>query len=279
MKRIIALLALLALTVTGPLPARAGETLDRIMAQKKLVNAIDAEYPPFSSMGPNNEFEGFDIDVAKEFAKRLGVKIEFVTPGWDVMTAGHWAGRWDICISSMGATKERAEVLDFPVNYYYSQAVLLVHKDNGSIKSPKDLSSKRVGAQVATTYEKFLQKNLEMDAPGAPPIIYPFDNPQIVSYDTEPAGVDDLALGDGTRLDAMVVGILTAKDYIKTGKPVKVVGKPLFYEPTAVAIDKGDPELKAKVRQIIEAMRADGTLKKLSEDRFGVDITVPPTAS
>jgi polar amino acid transport system substrate-binding protein len=278
MKRIIALLALLTLTVTS-LPARSGEALDRIMAQKKLVNAIDAEYPPFSSMGPNNEFEGFDIDVAKEFAKRLGVKIEFVTPGWDVMTAGHWAGRWDICISSMGATKERSEVLDFPVNYYFSQAVVLVHQDNSAIRTPKDLSGKRVGVQVATTYEKFLQKNLEMDAPGVPPIVYDFDDPQIISYDTEPTGVDDLTLGDGTRLDAMVVGVLTAKDYIKNGKPVKIVGKPLFYEPTAVAIDKGDPGFAAKVREIIEAMRADGTLKKLSEDRFGIDITVPPTGS
>jgi len=58
--------------------------------------------------------DGFDIDVAKEVAKRLGVELEHVTPGWDVITAGKWAGRWDICIGSMTATKEREEVLDFP---------------------------------------------------------------------------------------------------------------------------------------------------------------------
>jgi polar amino acid transport system substrate-binding protein len=268
------LLALAGMAAT----AEAGEVLDRITKAKKIVNAVDPEYPPFSSMGPNNKLEGFDIDVAAEFAKRLGVEIETVTPGWDIITAGHWAGRWDLCLASMTATKERGEVLDFPANYYYGQAVILVNKDNTTITGPKDLSGKKVGVQVSTTYEKYLQKNLEVEGKGAAPITYDFDKPQIVSFDAEPTGVDDLALGDGKRLDAMVVSILTAQDYIKSGKPLKVVGKPLFYEPISVAIDKGDPELAAKVKEIIDSMYADGTLKKLSMDRFGVDITAPPAA-
>jgi len=202
-----------------------------------------------------------------------------VTPGWDVITAGKWAGRWDICVGSMTATKERAEVLDFPVQYYYGQAVLLVNKNNTSVKEAKDLAGKKIGVQVSTTYEKYLQKNLEIDAAGAPPVTYRIDNPQIVSYDEEPLGVEDLSLGDGTRLDGMVVGILTAEDYIKNGKPVKIVGQPLFFEPIAVAVDKGDPEFAAKVKEIVDAMRADGTLKKLSEKRLGVDITTPPQGS
>jgi polar amino acid transport system substrate-binding protein len=279
MNRVLGVLAVAVLAAAITAPAGAGEVLDRVMANKKIVNAVDAEYPPFSFLNSNNEMDGFDVDVAKEVAKRLGVEIEFITPGWDVITAGKWAGRWDVCIGSMTATKERGEVLDFPAQYYYGQAVVLVHKDNSTVQSAKDLAGKKIGVQVATTYEKYLQKNLAIDAAGAPPVTYAIENPQIVSYDEEPIGLEDLALGDGTRLDGMIVGILTAEEYIKTGKPVKIVGEPLFYEPIAVAVDKGDAEFAAKMAEIIDAMRADGTLKKLSEQRLGVDITTPPPSN
>jgi polar amino acid transport system substrate-binding protein len=118
-----------------------------------------------------------------------------------------------------------------------------------------------------------------VEGEGAPPVVYRVENPQIVSYDEEPLGLEDLALGDGVRLDGMIVGILTAEEYIKSGKPVKIVGDPLFFEPIAVAFDKGDPEFQAKVVAIVEEMRLDGTLKRLSMDRLGVDITTPPSGS
>lgn len=270
--------AILAPMLLGALAASAdaGDVLDRVMANKKLVNALDVEYPPFSFLNSSKEMDGFDVDVAKEVAKRLGVALELVTPGWDVITAGKWAGRWDISIGSMTATKERAQVLDFPVQYYYGQAVLLVHKNNAAAKEPKDLSGKKIGVQVSTTYEKYLQKSLEIDAVGAPPVTYRIDNPQIIFYDEEPEGIADLSLDDGSRLDGMVVGILTAEEYIKSGKPVRIVGEPLFYEPIAIAIDKGNADFGARIKEIIEAMRADGTLKRLSEQRLGVDVTTPP---
>ena len=270
---VIAAAALLAVTLAEP--AGAGDVLNRVMANKKLINALDVEYPPFSFLDVDKTMDGFDVDVAKEVAKRLGVEVEQVTPGWDMITAGKWAGRWDISIGSMTPTKERTAVLDFPVPYYFSQAVLLVNK-NSAAKEPKDLSGKKVGAQVATIYEKYLQKDLELDAIGAPPVTYRIDSAQIVPYDEEPQGIDDLVAGDGSKLDGMIVGVLTAEQYIKDGKPVKILGDPLFYEPVAVAIDKGDPEFAARIKEIIEAMRADGTLKKLSEKRLGVDITALP---
>jgi polar amino acid transport system substrate-binding protein len=276
MKRMLRTMAALLLTAALAAPAAAGDVLDRVMANKKLVNALDVEYPPFSFLNSSNQMDGFDVDVAKEVAQRLGVALEQVTPGWDVITAGKWAGRWDISIGSMTATRERAQVLDFPVQYYYGEAVLLVNANNAAVKEAKDLAGKKIGVQVSTTYEKYLQKNLQIDAAGAPPVTYRIDNPQIVFYDEEPQGIEELSLGDGTRLDGMIVGILTAEEYIKNGKPVKIVGQPLFYEPISIAVDKGDPEFAAKIKEIIEAMRADGTLKKLSEKRLGVDVTTPP---
>lgn len=277
MKTTLVRLTSILLAVVGlTFAAEAGEVLDRVMAKKTLVNAVEGEYPPFNSIGENNEIVGFDIDVAKEVAKRMGVELQNITRGWDVITAGRWANRWDIAISSMANTKTRQEVLDFPARYYFTPGIILVHKDNTSINKVSDLSGKRVGVQVATTNEKFLQKNLQLSDT---PLNYDFDNVKIVSYETEPPAIDDLALGDGVRLDAMCLGPLTAQEYIKSGKPLKIVGEPLFHEEASIAIDKGDPELGARIAEIVEAMRADGTLKRLSEERFGIDITVPPATN
>ena len=258
--------------------AQAGTTLDRIMSSGKMVLAVDSDYPPFSFLGSDNEMTGFDVAVSSEVARRLGVELEVVTPGWDVITAGHWAGRWDICIGSMTPTKARAEVIDFPAIYYYTPATVIVHKDNTTIHGPEDLTGKRVGVEAATTYEAYLQGNLTIDALDAPPVVYKAQGADIVAYDTEPVAMEDLALGDGVRLDAMITGLLTSLDAIKAGKPFKVVGDPVFLEPIAVAVDKaeGDKEFEAKIVEIIDAMRADGTLAKLSEQWIGADVTEKP---
>ena len=84
------------------------------MAAGKLVTSTDPEYPPQSSLDANNDFIGFDIEVGREIAKRLGVEIEFVTPGWDVITAGNWATRWDVSVGSMTPTPARAICIIIP---------------------------------------------------------------------------------------------------------------------------------------------------------------------
>lgn len=273
--RNLVLAAVGAALALGASAGQAGEVLDRVLAKRTLLVALDAEYPPFSFVNANNEMDGFDVAVAAEFGKRLGVEIEIVTPGWDVITAGHWAGRWDICIGSMTATKARAEVLDFPATYYYAPAAIAVHSDNVTINEAMDLSGKRIGVEVATTYEAYLNHDLVIDAQGAPPVVYRVEDPVVTSYESEPLAFEDLKLGDGVRLDAVVAGLLTITDQIKNGGPYKMVGEPLFDEPIAIAIDKGDPEFAAKIVEIIDAMRADGTLSALSVEWLGADVTVP----
>src|SRR3954452_25331919 len=113
--------ALLGILICVP-AAHAGATLDKVMRDKTLTEVTDQAYPPFSYMGENNEIVGFDIDVAREFAKRLGVELKVETPAWELITAGKWQGRWDICICSMTPTKERAEVLAFVTEYYAAPA-------------------------------------------------------------------------------------------------------------------------------------------------------------
>jgi polar amino acid transport system substrate-binding protein len=256
---------------------QAGEALDRVTSKGVLVMSTDPEYPPQSSLDENNEFVGFDIDVGRQIADRLGVEIEFVTPSWDVITAGKWAGRWDVSVGSMTPTAVRREVLDFPAIYYYTPASLVVHGDNTSIVAPADGSGKTIGVGVATTYENYLKKDLVIDAEGAPPFEYRIDDANIQTYDTDLLALDDLRLGDGVRLDGVVTALPTALDAIEKGYPLKIVGDPLFLEPLAVATDKGDPEFAAKLAEIVDAMHEDGTLSELSMKWYGADLTEPAT--
>ncbi|MGH6947587.1 MAG: transporter substrate-binding domain-containing protein [Kiloniellales bacterium] len=263
--------ALLAAAIAAP-AALAGETLDRVTSTKTLTMSSDPEYPPQSFLNSNNEMDGFDVDVGKEIAKRMGVELKIVTPSWDIITGGSWGGRWDMSVGSMTPTKKRAEVLDFPAVYYYTPASFAVHEDS-KIDSLDDLNGKVIGTCGGCTYHSYLLKDLEIDAEGAPPFEYQVTAKEIKTYETDTHAFDDLRLGDGVRLDAVFSALPTIKEAIESGYPMKVVGKPAFYEPLSVATDKGDPEFDAKIADIVSAMKADGTLTELSEKWYGVDLT------
>ena len=251
----------------------AGEVLDRVMTRGVMVMSTDAEYPPQSSLNSAGEFEGFDIDVGREIAERLGVAIEFVTPGWEGITSGRWNGRWDVSVGSMTPTEARAQVLDFPAVYYYTPASLAVHEDNTKIAAPADASGMRIGVGVATTYENYLRKDLTIYGEDVPAIEFVIDDAAIQTYETDLNALDDLRLGDGVRLDAAMTALPTLLAAIKGGYPLKVVGDPLFREPLSVATEKGDDAWNARLAEIIATMRDDGTLRALSEKWYGADLT------
>jgi len=250
--------------------AQAGAVLDSIMAKKSIMVATDANWPPQSFINDKNKMDGFDVDVAREIAKRLGVAIEFITPSWDIITAGNWNRRWDMHVGSMTPTKVRAEKLAFPAVYYYTPAAVAVHKSS-KISTVAGLSGKKVGTGIGTTFELYLQGNLSIDAEGAPSFKYQISKPTIKSYETSTIALDDLRLGDGVRLDGVVSSLPVFLEAIENGYPIKVVGQPIFYEPLSVTIDLGDHELNHELEEIISAMRKDGTLSKISVKWYGVD--------
>ena len=251
MRRLLIASALASGVLAAWTPAgMAGETLDRVMKNKMLVEVTDQAYPPFSYVDDTGEVVGFDIDVSKEIAKRLGVGYKVETPSWEIIVAGNWNGRWDICVCSMTPTKERAEVLDFINEYYAAPANIVVNSDNTEIKSAADLNGKKVGAQAGATYEKYIQKQLVIDTPGAKPVEYPFAEVTVVPYDSEDTAFQDLALGTGKRLDAVVSGYLTAKERVdKSEGKFKFVGDALFAEPfgfrSTKAIRSGRPRSRS----------------------------------
>ena len=270
--RLTAIAASLAVTLSA-LPAHAGAVLDRVLAAKTLKVATDANWAPQSFLNADNQMDGFDVDVAKGIGKYLGVKVEFVTPGWDIITAGNWSGRWDMHVGSMTPTKKRAEIFDFPAVYYYTPAAVAVHKDSKATKL-SDLDGKVVGATTTSTFEAYANKDLTLDAAGAPPFKYELSPKEVKSYANSTTAFDDLRLGDGIRLDAVVSSLPSINDAKKAGYPIKQVGEPVFYEPLAVATEHGDKQFDDKIAEAIKGMQKDGTLGKLSVKWYGTDYTV-----
>ncbi|WP_162529668.1 transporter substrate-binding domain-containing protein [Nocardioides caldifontis] len=254
-----------------------GDLLAQICDKGVLTVSTDAAYPPQSRYVPKEDkWEGFDIDVATEIANRLGVDIAWETPSWDVITAGGWNGRWDLSVGSMTPTNDRQEVLHFTEPYYFTPSVVLVHEDNSTIQDlENDLDGKTIGVCAGCTYEQFLDKSLDIQGFEFDFVV---DDATIKGYDTDTTALQDLALGDGTRLDAAMTSLTVAQGYVDEGNPVKIVGDPLFYEPLSVAIDKSadlDPaSLVEATDQIVQEMHEDGTLTGFSENWFGgTDLT------
>jgi polar amino acid transport system substrate-binding protein len=265
--------ALVIFSTYTSIAAHAGQAWDRIEKNKEMVVATDVANPPASFLSDGNNLDGFDVAVAREIAKRIGVNVRFVTPSWDVITAGNWQGRWDLSVGSMTPTAQRRRVLDFPAIYYYAPGGLAVHEKNTTIKSASDASGKKVGTQAGSTYEQYLLGTLNIDSDGQIPFVFQVKNPVMTTYEGEATTLDDLRLGDGVRLDAVVVSQQAILGAIKSNYPIRQVGGALFYEPLGVAIEKGDPELAGHIQQAVESMKKDGMLKQLSEKWFHADYT------
>lgn len=242
--------------------------------------ATDANAAPQSLLKPDGTFEGFDIDVATEVAKRLGVRVRFIVPGgWEAVIGGHWADQWDMSVGSMTITRQRAEVLYFTPGYYFSAAQFAAPRE-ADITTIDDIHGKIVCTGLATTYHRYLTGQ-EVGIPDSDIKV------------EAPIGARVVPLSDSECLQAIQVGrqefdvFLTSSTVIdqaiNDGIDLVKVGEPVFVETLAVAFDKSSSKdssgLRDKVAQIVEEMHADGTLSRFSRKWFdGTDLTVASTS-
>jgi len=274
----------------GGAPQAATDKLAEVLARGTLLVSTDPAYPPQSQLVEGSaraaqtkcasdqhtasELSGFDIDAAVEIAKRMGLEACFITPEWTMIVGGSWADRWDISIGSMTITPERMEKLYFTQPYYTTPAAFFIHNDNTSLAQPVDLAGKKIGACAGCTYEFFLDGTLQI--PGET-MNYVVQNPQFVGYETDLNALQDLALGDGVRLDAVLTAMPTGQGAIDDGLPIKQLSDPVYFEYLGGAVDKShskDPvPLVKKISEIIQQMHKDGTLLKLSQQYYNLDLT------
>jgi polar amino acid transport system substrate-binding protein len=244
--------------------------------------STDPNYEPQSFLDESGEFIGFDVDVAREIAARLGVEVEFVTPDWDIITAGNWGSQWDMSVGSMTVTTARQEVLDFATPAYYYTPAQFAAADGSGIESLDDLAGQAVCVGVSTTYETWLSGNA--DALGLPAESFFAEPPAdvaIVPLATDAECPQSIQAGRQEFL-AFLTSNTVVQAAIDGGLPIHRVGSPVFSENLAVAFDKSSELDNAsavqRVGEIIQAMHDDGTLRELSMKWFAADLTAAPSA-
>nr|WP_319375548.1 transporter substrate-binding domain-containing protein [uncultured Methanoregula sp.] len=275
---------------TSTLPATTDDDkLAEILARGKLVIATDSNYPPNSALKQNasripetrcarneytaNELTGYNVAVADEIARRLGVEPCFVTPTRTEIISGSWSDRWDIHVGSLAITPERMKVMYFTQPYYAGPVSLFVNRNNTAYRNPGDLSGKKVGVCAGCILEHYLDGTL--DLPGQK-IDFAIKNATIIAYENEAVALSDLASGDGVKLDAVLTNQPLGEDAQKNGLAIRQLGSPVFYDYDAAAVDRSGGRNPASfvgnVTGIIREMNRDGTLLRFSQQYYGRDL-------
>jgi len=273
--------ALAAFVLLGAACSSAGNAtnmLDAVQNRGLLRVVSDPNFRPQSFYDQLiGRWRGFDVDVASEIARRLGVDVQFSSGVFEDVQAGNWQPEWDLSVGSMTITPQRSERLDFTSPYYFDTAAVAVQEDDTSIGNMEtDLAGKTIGVTDGSTYESYLRGSLELPGQGEIPSL--IDDPLIVTYETDADAIDALSAGD---LDAVISARPEMQEAIANGTAtIKIVGGPLFTEELAAAVVKDAPldnaSLVQRVSQIIDQMHTDGTLSDLSDKWYGTDLTQPP---
>lgn len=258
------LIAATALVVTGCSAKPAAKAEDTQAAEGKLASVKSAgvlkigtegTYAPFTFHDASGKLVGFDVEIAEEVAKRIGVKAEFIETKWDGMFAGLDAKRFDLVANQVTIRDDRKEKYDFSVPYITSRAVLITHSDNADIKTFEDLKGKKSG-QSLTSNLGDLAKSF-----GA----------ELVQVDGFNQAIDLLS---SKRIDATINDSLSFLDFKKQRPeaPIQVVAEAETKDQSGLLFNKGDEDLVKAVNEALEAMIADGTYKAISEKYFGTDV-------
>lgn len=276
LRRVAPLLIGLLVLMTACQSGNANDALAKTKSAGTIRVATDPAYPPQSELLPDGTYEGFDIDVANEIGKRLGVDVEFITPDFAEVVAGNWADRFDISVGSVTITEERQGVLDFTRPYYFTPAQVGATAASG-ITTLDGLAGKTICTGESTTYQFWLEGTLNLAGDVPDPAALPA-GAQVTTFSTDTECADAIASGR-TDFEGWLTSSTTLANAIAEGAEFVSVGDPVFYEALAVATDKAATtphvELMAELEKIITAMHEDGTLTALSKKWFeGLDLSI-----
>ena len=234
----------------------AADQLAAIQTNGKLVVALEGAWQPWSYHNESDTLVGYDVEVSRAIAEKLGVEPEYVES--DCLFAGLDAGRFDIVCNGVEVTDERSKTYDFTTPYGYIHTALAVRKDNEDIKSFEDLKGKTTANSLASTYMELAE-----------------------SYGATVQGIDTLEetiqLLTAGRIDATLNADVSFYDYLNVHPDAdfKLVAQTEDASHVAIPVRKGDDSasLLEAINTAIEELRADGTLKALGEKYFGQDIS------
>ena len=232
-------------------PSYAQTTYDKIKSSKLMVAGNSGSYPPFEMMD-GDKLIGFDVDLAEELARRMGVKVKFEVIDFKGLIASLTSKRVDVLISALTWTPERAERISFS-SPYYNAGLGALYKDKTPIALPKDLSGKTVGVQLGSSGDLFVREK-------AGTIVK-----EIKTYDDIMLAVKDLENG---RVDAVVNPIPVLRHNAKAASGIRITE---VWDNRVVGINtrKEDVDLLNEINKHVNAMKSDGFLERIDKKWFG----------
>lgn len=234
------------------------DLLAQIQEKGEIVIAMEGTWAPWTYHDENDELIGYDVEVGKAIAEKLGVTATFVEGEWDGLLAGLDAGRYDIMVNGVGITPDRQEKYDFTTPYAYNRTAVIVRGDYNEITSMEDLNGKNTANTISSTYAE-----------------------QAEAYGATVTGVDDLnqtiELLLAGRIDATLNAEVVFADY-QNAHPeanIKIAAYSDDVEQVAIPVRKGTDTatLLDAINQALVELDADGTLSELSVKYFGTDIS------
>jgi L-cystine transport system substrate-binding protein len=241
--------------------AAHAELLDAVKQRGTLRVAVEGTYPPFN-FKDKGELAGFEVELAKALAGKMGVKAEFSTSEWSAMLAGLQADKYDVVINQVGITDKRKEVFDFSEPYTVSSPQLIVRKnEKREFKTLADLKGKKLGLGQGTNFGDLAKAVGGID---------------VKTYPGSPEYLQDLALGriDAALNDSLLIPYIVKQTRLplKAGAPVGEV------ERSGIPFAKGNPKFKVAIDKALADMKADGSFAKISMKWFERDVSKPPVA-
>ena len=233
-------------------------TLDTIKANGYITFATEGTYAPYSFHDDANNLVGFDVEIARAIAEKLGVEARFTETQWDGIIAGLDANKYDAISNQVSITEERLQKYLFSDPYTYVYGVVIVNEDNDAIKSFEDLDGKDVSLTVTSNWAQVAESY----------------GGKIVST----SGFNEsIQLVLQNRVDATVNDNVTFYDFIanQPDAKAKIVATSDDATESAILIRKGDDDLQAAINDALSQLKSEGKLKEISEKYFGTDITVP----
>ncbi len=238
--------------------SNSDDLLAQIQAKNKIIFAMEGQWAPWTYHDESGDLVGFDTEVGKEIAKRIGVEAEFVEGEWDGLFTGLDTKRYDAIINGVEITEERSAKYDFTAPYAYIRTALVVADDNNDINSFEDLAGKKTSNSLGSTYADLAESY------GA----------SVENVDTLSETIDMITSG---RVDATLNAEVSFYDYLAEhpDAPIKIVCLTDDASHVSIPLRKGTEtdSLEAAINDALKQMAEDGTLSALSVKYFGSDIT------
>ena len=246
-------IALVAVAAMGLLAGCGSEKSKMTQEAGVLRVGSETTFPPFE-FTEGDQYVGFDVDLSEAIAKKLGLKMEFKSMGFDALIPAVQSGDIDMIAAGINATPEREKALDFS-DVYFDQGgfITVVRKDNTSIHNMDELAGKTVGVQIGT---------VPADMAKAIP------NTTVKEMDSNSNIFMELKAG---TIDAAIIDNAVAMYYLKQGadKDLKLVGEPTKAPGTVLGVKKGNTELQQAINKALKELKEDGTYQKIYDKWFG----------